>query len=603
MLWGLFVGSDGARLAWEATARAFADWPGLVARAQRRTLADGRTATLMALHRADEGHADTRPGTAAVGLAGDVWKVTDAGPEPDGVTLALDLRSGELSGSVPVAACEQLYHSFDGRGTAVGNDLRLMGLWAGRELDERGVYAQHQFGAVPPPLTLFHRVRRVPNGHAARLMTRTGEVTLTRRFPWPVDDGDAARKELSTRALVHLESEYWKRLRARLAEVPADAVLFFSGGVDSSILAALFRELSRDDVALYNLSFGEHDTEAAFALQIAASLDVRVRRVVTCQPCDLAPFLERLARDYSFPISDDSAIPANVLVHHTLAECIDAGHAVEGLGPDQIFGVRGSDRALRQALRIPRPARSLAGSAYGWFGCAERASKPGHILSRFRKSARLDPRFAFSIAANCLEGIAYHATPQARAEVDGVLGAYIESLADGWPAETRFAVLQQVHTAAGLIGMKLFEPLRRHGVHRHLPFMQEDLVRLGFEMSSRGDFDRSEAKGFIKRELARRVPPAMVYRRKRGFAAPFRGFVREASMQELIRDLVLSPENPARNTFDHRFVSRIAERSRKGEVSAHAYHFLWGLMFLSAWLWRQPAAGDLKHLDPAPEGS
>jgi asparagine synthase (glutamine-hydrolysing) len=598
MIWGLFVGQDKDRASWEAAARVHAVWLDLEADTRCRCLPDGRSAILTTL----------RPRSARPVLAEDAdpvspppardgsWEVTALDPEPDGVTLTVDVARGELFGKVPVAACEPLYYSIGSRGVLAGNDLRWMGLWAGRDLDDRGIYAQHQFGAVPAPLTLFRAVRRVPNGHTLRLDSLTGDARIVRQFPGE-DDASGARPEaLSARTLGELESEYWERLQGRLASVPAGALLLFSGGVDSALLAALFRDLARPDVRLVNLSFGPEDAEARFALQMAERLNVRVEQIVCRAAVDLPALLGRLGRDYSFPFGDDSVIPANVLVHRTLAACAHVGHVVEGLGPDQLFGVRGSDPLLHRALRIPRFARRIAGDAYGWFDLAERTSRLGHALSRFRKSAQLDPLYAFSIAVNCLDGIAYHPSARAREEVRETLRVHFDTLAEGWPPETRFAALHQVHSAAGMIGMKFFDPLRRQGVHRHLPFMREDLVRLGLEMRSRKEFDLSVAKSFIKRRLAEAVPPEMVYRRKSGFAAPFREFVRDQSMQALIEDVVLSPANPLREMFDRRFVGRIAERTRHAEVSFHSYHFLWGLMFLSGWLRQLPALPDEREL-------
>ena len=78
----------------------------------------------------------------------------------------------------------------------------------------------------------------------------------------------------------------------------------------------------------------------------------------------------------------------------------------------------------------------------------------------------------------------------------------------------------------------------------------------------------------------------MVYRRKRGFSAPLWDYMRDDYMQAMVREVVLSPANPLRGSFKADFVRRIADKTRKHMVSFHAYHYLWGLIFLSGW-WQQ----------------
>ena len=52
-------------------------------------------------------------------------------------------------------------------------------------------------------------------------------------------------------------------------------MLFFSGGVDSSLLAARAAALGRTDIQLLNYAFGQHDPEAAHAQRVAAHLPKR----------------------------------------------------------------------------------------------------------------------------------------------------------------------------------------------------------------------------------------------------------------------------------------------------------------------------------------
>ena len=129
------------------------------------------------------------------------------------------------------------YREADGE-LAFASELRAL---PRGEIDLDALEAFLAFNSVPGPLTIFREVRKLQPGHV--LTWENGRVELTRYArPAPVAADECGRDE---------EAELVEELRARLrdsvrahlvSDVPVGVLL--SGGIDSSVLAALAAEES-----------------------------------------------------------------------------------------------------------------------------------------------------------------------------------------------------------------------------------------------------------------------------------------------------------------------------------------------------------------------
>src|SRR6185369_945799 len=96
------------------------------------------------------------------------------------------------------------------------------------------LFALFQYGAIPAPLTMARGVRRVPGGHALCLTPASGEADIQRVFSLApaTPNPDATSVE---------ERDPAARVAAALDELlsrMAPSTVYFSGGVDSSLMAA-----------------------------------------------------------------------------------------------------------------------------------------------------------------------------------------------------------------------------------------------------------------------------------------------------------------------------------------------------------------------------
>ena len=489
-----------------------------------------------------------------------------AAPEGDN-WVRLDPTDRGLAVRVPPATPQPCYIVNAFGGQMLTDDLRLCGAITGAVLDPVGVYAMLMWGQAPAPHTILRGVTRLAGGHRFDLDGAT--MTATRDFspdPDPTSDMEVAERRVEAAVDRVMES------------IPANAMLFFSGGVDSALLAARASALGRHDIQLLNYAFGADDPEATHAPRVAAHLRLACERV-THDPASMVHVLDRLATDYAFPFGDLSTLPTNLLVHAALGKSQPVT-VVEGTGADGAFGMGAMYPRWRTIFALPAPVRLAGGAAYDWLRLWRYNFYLERVLRFVRKSTRLGIRPAV-LAQNSLDDIAFR-LPK---------GSQVEEPAELVSPEERLSLLDLAWVCAGRMAPKTLDPLRLRGVQPIYPYLEPALVQVSTSLSWDVKCAGGEEKGLLKSLLVRSLPKALVYRRKSGFTPPYRTTLASAPLQAFMHDIVLAPHNPVLEFCDMPTVRGLVERAGSGtHLSAGAVDFLWCLTFTSGWLQQLPAA-------------
>jgi asparagine synthase (glutamine-hydrolysing) len=477
-----------------------------------------------------------------------------------------------------------------------------------RERDLEGLTRYLLYGYFPAPWTPFRDIRKLPAGHL--LIAERGQVRVepywspARFFPEAAPRGgsgrDAAGAPTPTAAEAAREVRRLLRegvaLRLR-ADVPVG--VFFSGGVDSSAIAALAVEAQGKPVPTFSLGFEDQDfDESGYARRAAALLGTEHHETIVGEQ-DLVGALFAVARVLDEPLADASVLPTWLLSrfarHHVKV-------TLGGEGGDELFAGYPTyigDRLARIYNRLPRVARGLLRRAV-------EAAPPGfsnvgleYLLKKFVASADLPDEERHPIWFGAFP-------PERQRELlsDAALSA-LDRLPDHDPLREARAIRRSTGFRHPLDALLLTDftlylqddlltKIDRASMAASLevraPFLHHPLVEYVAGLPARFKLRGHDTKWILKQAMGASLSPEITGRRKRGFNIPLARLLlgpleplleRAFAPERLRREGLLRPET-VRDLWE-------AHRSRRRDHG----RLLWNLLMLQLWLSRHESGGDL----------
>ncbi len=224
-----------------------------------------------------------------------------------------------------------LYYTVAGGELWFASSLRALLTASGRErrLDMRSLAAFLAYAYVPGRETLLEGVFELLPGE--RLRFASGE--LTRRQYWELPaEPDAPRSE--EELLAELQSALEREVRA-LLPVQGPVAASLSGGIDSSLVVALAKQLHSAPVHTFSITFGrKYKDELPFSSLVAKHCD-SVHRVVELTPAAIEQHVDDTMACLDKPNGDPLTVP-NALLFREMAAHSQV--ALNGEGGDPCFG-------------------------------------------------------------------------------------------------------------------------------------------------------------------------------------------------------------------------------------------------------------------------
>jgi asparagine synthase (glutamine-hydrolysing) len=450
-----------------------------------------------------------------------------------------------------------------------------------RELDRDALEAYLQLNWVPTPLTIFAAARKLEPGHL--LVAENGAVRTERYArPAPVASG-AVRRESEQDLAAELRDRLRDSVRAHLvADVPVGVML--SGGVDSSMLAALASQESAGRLKTFSIGFEEKTfSELDRARLVAQRYDTDHHELIV-RP-DAVDLLPKIVDAFDEPFADSSALPT-YLVSQLAAEHVKV--AIAGEGGDELFGGYQTYSADWLAPRIgflaaaARPLLERLRSSSDAFAVDDK-------LKRFARGARLSPLERHCAWQEVLPAAVRHEllAPGWRGSADP-LDIYRRRYAETEGAE-EIARLQDVDTGINLVDDQLVKTDRTsmaHSLEARVPMLDPVVAELALALPTRHKVRALQKKRLLRKAAEPLVPAEILQARKQGFSIPVAAWLRgelEPFMREVLGPQALErqgyfrPQPVARLIDEH--VARRANHSRQ----------LWSLLVFT--LWAEKAAG------------
>lgn len=462
-----------------------------------------------------------------------------------------DPRSGKLLLARDRLGIKPLYVARQNGRLLFASELRAL-LASGaveRRLDPDGVQSYLWHGFVAGPGTIVRGIQLLDAGSMVRV-DRSGSIGTVNRF-WDLpasrsessgrSEGPAVRSELETAVEQHLQ-----------ADVPLG--IFLSGGIDSSVVAAMAAEVSSSPVITFNLGFdeGRYD-ESRYAHAVATELGTEHREIrLTEQAFDeqLGDALESLDQP-----SFDS-----INTYFVSRAVREAGLtvALAGTGGDELFGgyssfvdIPRAQSASRLAGMMPARPRAMLAHAVtrllmGAAGEVRQQTRWGK-LSDFLAAAG-DPvaMYQVSYALFSREFLAELQLSEAASMPWGL-------------AEQQYAALRQLvadePVAHAISQLELSSFLRERllrdtdaasmavSLEVRVPLLDHRFVEAVAGLPLVERFEPMRRKQFLRELIRGRVDPAVFERPKAGFELPLDLWCRQrlaSRLDETLQDINLA---------------------------------------------------------------
>jgi asparagine synthase (glutamine-hydrolysing) len=455
------------------------------------------------------------------------------------------------------------------------------------ELNLDALAAYMRLAYVPSPHSIYRGVYKLGPGRIATIdLEGNAQIIPFWSLEQAAEKGRASPLALADEeACDALEALLGDAVRRRLvADVPLGA--FLSGGIDSSVIAAMMRARSTAPVRTYSIGFAEEGfNEAPHARQVATHLGTEHTELYV-SPADAQNVIPRLPSIYDEPFADSSQIPTYLLSKLTREHVTVA---LSGDGGDELFAGYTRHRFARVAQKVPAGlGRALAcglevaGPALwdGFFRALPARYRPRLGVEKMHKAAGL---FSASGVSGYLSLVSAWQYPEA--VVCGAKEAkspiFEEGLATALPdALDRMQYLDTLTYLPDDILTKVDRASMAVALEVRVPMLDHRIVEFTWRLPTRFKMRRRRGKWLLRQLLYRHVPKTLVERPKTGFAVPLgnwlKGPLRDwaedlLSEQRLAEGGLLNPA-PIRARWQEHLTDR-----RNWHAS------LWNVLMFQAW--------------------
>jgi len=458
--------------------------------------------------------------------------------------------------------------------------------------------ALHQFLTflwAPDPNTLFSGIRTLPPGHLLRFHDDAVKVEEWWDISFSEIEEGKSDQWWQERVLETLDRVVNMEM---VADVPLGS--FLSGGIDSSGIVALMKSHSKGRVvSTYTVGIESEDLrfdiipdDVKWARQVNEQLQTDYHEIML-QP-SVAELLPHLVYHMEEP-PIDMAIPS-YLISRSARETLRV--MLSGMGGDEVFAGYPRQMAMKLAATfdpVPELVRQPLLKTVA-------AVLPGGLPGKFTAPLRNAKKFARSAAfdfENRYLGYGTYFSDRAKQSL----------YSDEWRGRTREFDAYVTHrryfarvTEAAPLNRLLYVDLKTFlpclnlmttdktsmaaNLEVRVPFLNREMLELTSRMPPSLKLRGLKRKYVLKRALEGVLPKEVIWRKKAGFGAPIRSWLR-GPLRPLVNDLLSAETIKRRGLFQPAEVKRVVEANFSGREDFNLQVFL----LLGLELWQQRFLG------------
>lgn len=458
------------------------------------------------------------------------------------------------------------------------------------ELDTESLHQFLTFLWAPDPNTLFRGVKTVPPGHLVEW--HDGKIAVRQWWDISFDEIEEGRTEQWWQERVFETLDRVVKLEM-VADVPLGS--FLSGGIDSSSIVAMMKHHSDGRrIETYTIGMEAEDLrfdiipdDVEWARKVDQLLDTDYHEIML-KP-DVTELLPKLVYHMEEPVID-MAIPS-YLVSKAARETLRV--MLSGMGGDEVFAgyprqlamkLAGAFDPVPQLLRRPM-MRAVEYALPG--GLPGKLTAPLRNAKKFARSAGLD-------FENRYLGYGTYFTDEGKQRLyTDELNLATRDL-DAYAAHRRY--FARVKDAAPLnrllyVDLKTFLPCLNlmttdktsmaANLEVRVPFLNQEMLELTARMPADLKLKGFKRKYILKKAAEKLLPREVVWRRKAGFGAPIRSWLRGA-LQPMVNDLLSEETIKRRGLFRPEEVRKIIDANLSGREDYNLQVFQ--LLNLELWM-------------------
>lgn len=444
-----------------------------------------------------------------------------------------------------------------------------------RSLDPVGLAQTFTFWSVVPPQSVFAGVQELEPGHVQIVADarRTTRPYWKPDFPASPEEGFCgSRDEAAEETARRLEEAV--RLRVRRADVPVGCYL--SGGLDSSLVAALGRRFAGKGFCTFSARFEDAEYDETPHQRLVAQHIGAEHRDIVVRRRDIAEALPDVVWHAERPVLRTGPAPLFLLSRITGQAGIKA--VLTGEGADELFAgydIFREGKIRRFWARDPHSLRRslLLGRLYPYLARSP-VAHPALARQFFGRGLErgLDPGFAHLPRWRAAQAIQRLFARDLRAQLDGrdVVAEHLAALPERFGAWAPLAQDQFIEMTTLLPGYILSSQgdrmLMAHSVEGRFPFLDADVVALANALPASYKLRVLDEKHVLKRLGRGVLPPDILRRTKQPYRAPDAACFAGPDVPAWVEDAVSERALAEAGVFDPGGVRHLYDTCRRGEA-------------------------------------
>lgn len=270
-----------------------------------------------------------------------------------------DIRKNKLFGARDRLGKKPFYYCYTGYSFEFASQSSQLKVERNFTLDQQAVNEYFFWGYIPEPRSIWQEVNQLSAGNRFTYQLSSGSLNIERYW-----DLDYSRTNKFTGGYIEAKLTLKELLQDAVAiRMHADVPLgvFLSGGIDSSLIAALASR-KVNHVKTFSIKFNEKGfDESSYARQVASYLRTE-HQTIECNYKEGMDLINDFSVYYDEPFADSSAIPTMLLSKYTRKKVTVA---LSGDGGDEAFIGYSRYRWIKLVntlFRLPLPVRQSLGS-------------------------------------------------------------------------------------------------------------------------------------------------------------------------------------------------------------------------------------------------